>query len=72
MWMNRESWLVLSILTLGASFFLQATVLGGWMLLGHIWGREPRMNLRTAVVTSWSHIPRLFLEKHEDDDMDAP
>ncbi|OLP84550.1 hypothetical protein AK812_SmicGene34558 [Symbiodinium microadriaticum] len=44
MWMNRESWLLLSILTLGASFFLQATVLGGWML---------------------------FLEKHEDDDMDV-
>ena len=35
MWLNRESWLVLSVLTLGASFVLQATVLAGWLLLGH-------------------------------------
>ncbi|CAE7239284.1 unnamed protein product [Symbiodinium pilosum] len=32
MWLNRESWLVLSVLTLGASFVLQATVLAGWLL----------------------------------------
>ena len=38
MWLNRESWLVLSILTLVASFLLQSTVLGAWMRRGY--GRE--------------------------------